>query len=85
MTIKSPRNGRGLMNYGLSQMSKGKYEVALDYYLRALELTPRYSYLHVTLGILKEAMGRPDEAEAFFRSALRFDRSNPEAYYYFAR
>lgn len=36
VTIKSPNNGRRLMNYGLSQVSKGRYEIALSYYNRAL-------------------------------------------------
>ena len=36
MTRKSPENGRGLMNYGLSQIGQGQYTVALDYFTRAL-------------------------------------------------
>jgi protein O-mannosyl-transferase len=35
VTEKSPRNGRGLMNYGLTQMAKGKTIEALDYFERA--------------------------------------------------
>ena len=35
-TIKSPDNGRGLMNYGVIQMSKGNYRVADEYFERAL-------------------------------------------------
>ena len=31
-TIKSPDNGRGLMNYGVIQMNKGNYPVADDYF-----------------------------------------------------
>ena len=85
VTVKSPTNGRGLMNYGLSQMALGRPETALYYYERALEWTPQYSYLHVNLGILKAAMGDPDMAEQYFRNALEYDRSNPEAYYYYAR
>ena len=30
VTIKSPANGRGLMNYGLTQMEKGETQKALD-------------------------------------------------------
>ena len=29
-TLKSPQNGRGLMNYGLTQMEKGDYVRALE-------------------------------------------------------
>ena len=85
VTIKSPTNGRGLMNYGLSQMSAGRYEIALDYFERALEWSPRYSYLHINLGILKAAMGEPDAAEPYFQNALSYDRNNPGSYYYYAR
>jgi hypothetical protein len=33
---KSPHNARGLMNYGLTQMAKGKYPAALDAFQRGL-------------------------------------------------
>ncbi|NLA25378.1 MAG: tetratricopeptide repeat protein, partial [Bacteroidales bacterium] len=45
VTVKSPNNGRGLMNYGLSQMKKGNYEIAHEYFTKALQLSPYYSYL----------------------------------------
>ena len=32
VTLKSPKNGRGLMTYGNSQVAKGEYLKALDYY-----------------------------------------------------
>ena len=38
---KSPHNGRGLMIYGLTQMSKGKYPAALTYFDRALLYDPK--------------------------------------------
>jgi hypothetical protein len=50
--IKCPHNGRGLMNYGLTQMAKGAYPVALDYYQRALVYTPNYKTLEINLGIV---------------------------------
>ena len=85
VTIKSPKNGRGLMNYGLSQMAKGNYDVALKYYEKALLISPYYSYLHINLGILKNAMGHPHEAEEYFKNALKYDKNNPGAYYYYAK
>lgn len=85
VTKKSPKNGRGLMNYGLTQMQKGNYDVALEYYEMALELLPRYSYLHVNLAILKNAMGEPKRAEVHFKRALRFGPENPEVHYYYAQ
>lgn len=85
VTIKSPDNGRGLMNYGVIQMGKGNYRVADEYFERALRLTPRYAYLHVNLGVLKAALGEPAEAEQHFREALHDDPNNPVSYTYFAR
>ncbi len=86
VTIKSPKNGRGLMNYGNSQMAKGKYDIALQYYTKALKLLPYYSYLHINLGIVKNAMGKPvDEVENHFVNALSYDKNNPEVYYYYAK
>jgi len=40
VTIKSPNNGRGLMNYGLTQMAKGNYADADIYFLKHWCLTP---------------------------------------------
>jgi tetratricopeptide (TPR) repeat protein len=84
-TIKSPDNGRGLMNYGVIQMNKGNLRIADDYFERALQFTPRYAYLQVNLGVLKAALGQPAEAERHFREALQDDPNNPVSYTFFAR
>lgn len=84
-TIKSPDNGRGLMNYGVIQMNKGRLLVAEEYFQRALRFTPDYAYLHVNLGVLKAALGQPAEAERHFREAQRNDPNNPVSYTHFAR
>jgi len=84
VTLKSPLNGRGMMNYGLAQMKKGNYPAALEYFEKALALTPYYSYLHINLGILKGAMNKPFEAEKYFKNALFYGPNNPEAYYFYA-
>jgi len=85
VTEKSPRNGRGLMNYGLVLMGNGDYQGAATYFNRALELTPNYSYLHINLGVLHAAMGKPVEAEQYFRNAVSYDPGYPGSYYYYAR
>ena len=51
VTIKSPQNGRGLMNYGLTQLEKGDTKSALDYFTRATQYTPNYPILEINLGI----------------------------------
>jgi protein O-mannosyl-transferase len=81
---KSPRNGRGLMTFGVIQMSKGNLAVAEEYFNRALEHVPQYAYLHVNLGVLKAAQGKPVDAERHFREAQQYDAGNPVSYYYYA-
>jgi protein O-mannosyl-transferase len=74
--VKSPRNGRGLMIYGLTQMNKGNYSVALDYFQRAQLYTPNYPTLEVNLGVVHGAMAdqgdvtRALDAERHFLRAL---------------
>ena len=85
VTVKSPLNGRGMMNYGITQMGKGKYQTALEYFEKALALTPHYSYLHINMGVLMGAMNKPAEAEKYFKKALLYGPQNPEPYFFYAR
>lgn len=84
VAIKSPGNGRGLMNYGNALMGKGDYEGAREYYNKAKVLYPYYSYIYVNLGVLNAATGNPAEAESNYKYALQLDNKNPESYYYYA-
>lgn len=85
VTIKSPKNGRGQMNYGLALMEQGKYNDALVYFKRALDRLPNWAYIHINMAILRDAMGFPDEAEQYFKNAIRVQPHNPNGYYYYAR
>ncbi|WP_075344591.1 tetratricopeptide repeat protein [Tenacibaculum agarivorans] len=85
VTEKSPKNGRGLMNYGLSQMRKGNYPVALDYFTRALQIKPNYYILHINLGILNASMNKKKEAEEYFNTAIALRPDDDKPYYYYAR
>ncbi len=82
---KCPRNGRGLMNYGLSQMAMGNYPVALDYFNRALYFTPNYKTLETNLGIVHGALGQAAEATAHFERALALDPSDNSSHYFYGR
>ncbi|HUB00787.1 MAG TPA: tetratricopeptide repeat protein, partial [Terracidiphilus sp.] len=82
---KCPRNGRGLMNYGLTQMEKGAYARALSYFQRALVYTPNYSTLEINLGVVLGAMNRPAEAEQHFQRALALAPADDQARYYYGR
>jgi len=93
VTIKSPKNGRGLMNYGLALMAKGNYNSASLYFEKALKLTPNWGTLHTNLAILKhtnlailnEALGNHQKAEKYFKSAATLDPKSPASYYFHAR
>jgi tetratricopeptide (TPR) repeat protein len=82
---KSPRNGRGWMNYGLTFMRNGDYARALDCFHRALELTPNYAHLEVNLGIAEGALGHDVEAEKHFQRALTLDARSAMAEYFYGR
>jgi tetratricopeptide (TPR) repeat protein len=85
VTLKSPANYRGLMNYGLTQMSKGEYSIAEKYFMRALQGTPDYGTLHINLGILKDAMGDKTAAEIYFKNGLVYSSTTADAYYFYSK
>lgn len=85
VTKKSPQNGRGLMNYGLTQMAKGNYAAAETYFDRALTFLPYYNTLYINLGVLKGATGKPQEAEADFKKAISLSPNTFDSYAYYAR
>jgi tetratricopeptide (TPR) repeat protein len=85
VTQKSPLNGRGLMNYGLTQMEKGNYPVAGTYFDRATQYLPYYSTLYINIGILKGATGHPVEAETNFNKAIALSPATFDPYAFYAR
>ncbi len=85
VTLKSPRNGRGLMNFGLTQMAKGEYQAAAAYFERALPFTPNYSALQINLGIAYAGLGRHPEAEVHFQRAIALAPQRATAYHFLAR
>lgn len=85
VTVKSPQNGRGLMNYGLTLMARGDYLTALDYFDRATSLTPFYPLLQINRAIALAAIGRNAQAEANFRNAINLSPQQSTGYFYYAR
>lgn len=82
---KSPHNGRGLMNYGLTQMAKGDYPVALDYFQRAQIYTPNYQALEINLGIVFGAMHNNVEAAQHFQRAVTLNPFDDQAHFFYGR
>jgi tetratricopeptide (TPR) repeat protein len=85
VTVKSPKNGRGLMNYGLTQMAKGNYPGALDSFQHALVYNPNYYILEINLGIALGATNKPAEAEQHFSRAIELAPQDAGPHYYYAR
>jgi tetratricopeptide (TPR) repeat protein len=85
VTIKSPRNGRGLMNYGLTLMANGDAQGALDYFQRASALAPDYYFLEINLGIVEGLLNRNQESEAHFRRAILLQPQDAQPYYFYGR
>jgi len=84
VTLKSPHNGRGLMNYGLTQMAKGAAARALDYFQRALVYNPNYYVLEVNLGIVNGLLHNDAEAERHFARAVALAPGEAIPHYYYA-
>lgn len=84
VTEKSPRNGRGWMNYGLTQMEAGGYTAAKNAFDHAAQFTPNYSTLEINRGIVAAALGQQDEAERYMLRALSI-RPDRDAHFYYGR
>jgi tetratricopeptide (TPR) repeat protein len=85
VSVKSPRNPRGLMNYGNTLMAKGDFAGALDYFHRAQSISPQYSVLLINLAIAENAINQSALAEQHFKDALRLAPLSPDSYTYYAR
>ena len=85
VALKSPRNGRGLMAYGVQLLNKGDYVGALEYFHRAQKLTPEYYRLLINLAIAENATNQSELAEEHFKDALRRAPNDPETEIYYAR
>jgi len=82
---KSPKNGRGLMNYGLALMGRGDFARAQEYFERALPLLPTYPILQINLGVNLAAMGRDSEAEEHFRRAIELAPGQADDHFLYGR
>jgi Flp pilus assembly protein TadD len=83
VTLKSPHNGRGLMNYGRTLMARGDAQSAYNYFQRAAVYTPNYSTLEINMGLCAGELHRDAEAEQHFRRAIALapGESRPYSYY----
>jgi tetratricopeptide (TPR) repeat protein len=85
VSLKSPDNGRGLMNYGLALMGDKKYIEAEDYFKRGIKLMPQYSYLYINMAMLKSDLKDTAEAEINFKRAIALGFNTPDPFYFYAQ
>jgi tetratricopeptide (TPR) repeat protein len=85
VSIKSPRNGVGLMNYATTFITRGDYATALTYLQRAQALMPNYYTAELNLGIVYGGLGRDAEAVQQFDRAIALAPTLAEPYYFYGR
>jgi tetratricopeptide (TPR) repeat protein len=73
-----------LFSYGLTQVTKGNYALAKNYYDRAERIYPDYPTLEINMGILAGAMSNPITAEKHFKHALEIS-DDADGHYYYGR
>lgn len=92
VTIKSPNNGRGLMNYGLTRMRTGDMQGAINYFEAALKTRyGQHPYLYINLGIAKNALAMrsndpklKQQAEWYLKQAVLMGPGYPDCHYHYA-
>jgi len=82
---KSPGNGRGWMNYGVTLMARGDYAGAVAAFNRALPLTPNYHLLEINLGVAYGGLNQPADAERHFLRAIALQPLDWRSHLHYAR
>ena len=84
VTIKSPKNGRGMMNYAITFIP-ADYPTALNYLTIADRLLPDYYYTQINLGIAYGGLNRDREAEEHYQRAIQLSPNTAEPHIYFGQ
>jgi tetratricopeptide (TPR) repeat protein len=85
VTIKSPENGRGLMNYALALYSKSDFYDAEKYLKLAEKITPEYPSVYTNLGLVKEMEGQDVMAENYFKAGVKLGSDYPDPLTFYGR
>jgi tetratricopeptide (TPR) repeat protein len=85
VTIKSPENGRGMMNYALALYEKQDYYGAEKYLKLAEKITPEYASVYTNLGLVKEMEGQDVLAENYFRAGVKLGSNYPDPLTFYGR
>lgn len=71
VTLQSPNNARGLMNYGHALMRQGQLAQAEAYFARGLALNPNYPILNWNMAVVKGRLGDEATAQTYWDKALQ--------------
>jgi len=74
LTAAAPRNPLYVYWTARLDYDDGQYSSAVEGFLRALEIDPRFMKAHDNLGLSYEALGRNDDAIRSYESAVRLNR-----------
>ena len=66
---------------GISALQEGKYEAAVEAFLKAIEEEPNDAVGYINLGNVFASIGDPEKAEPFFQQAIVLDEEAGTAYY----
>ena len=66
---------------GVSCRFQGKYEIAIEYYTRAIALKPRFAYAYYSRGNAQFELANYSEALENYSQAIQFEPNFVEAYY----
>lgn len=66
---------------GITAMQEGKYENAVEAFLKAVEEDPEDAVGYINLGNVFASIGDPEKAEPFFQQAITLDEDAGTAYY----
>jgi tetratricopeptide (TPR) repeat protein len=83
VTVKSPNNARGMMNYAMTFLNHHDYGTALSYLERAESLDPAYGPVESNLGVALAGLDRKAEAERHFQRAVELapNQAEPRVFY----
>jgi tetratricopeptide (TPR) repeat protein len=78
---KSPNKARVNNNFGLVLFAEGKIKEAIDYYNKAISITPDYIYFYNNRGAAYAKLGQYQRAIEDYNQAIRLKPDHPGAYY----
>lgn len=78
-TLMSPASspGRADNDEGASHYKQGHWDVATDWFKKAVKADPNLAEAHYNLALALDKMGKHDEATAAFKKAIELAPTNP--------